>query len=64
MFEPENKEEWEVSDLWDRLVDEDIATSRELELVTDIVGYTKEAMYDVLYARTGYRNFEQMEAER
>ena len=64
MFEPENKEEWEVSDLWDRLVDEDIATSRELELVTDIVGYTQEAMYDVLYARTGYRNFEQMEAER
>lgn len=63
MFEPENKEEWEVSDLWDRLVDEDIATDRELELVTDIVGYTKEAMYDVLYARTGYRNFEQMEDE-
>ena len=63
MFEPENKEEWEVSDLWDRLVDEDIATSRELELVTDIVGYTKEAMYDVLYARTGYRNFEQMDSE-
>ena len=64
MFEPENKEEWEVSDLWDRLVDDGIATEEECQLVTDILGYTREAMLDILYARTGYRNFEQMEDER
>ena len=53
-----------VDELWDRLISEEIATEEELQLVTDIVGYTREAMYDVLFARTGYRNFEQMEAER
>ena len=45
------------------LIKRGIATEEELCLVTDIVGYTKQAMYDVLYARTGYRNFEQMDSE-
>ena len=35
----------------------------ELCLVTDINGYNEETMLDVLYARTGYRNFEQLEEE-
>ena len=52
-----------VDELWDRLIRDEIATEDELRLVTDIIGYTKEAMYDVLYARTGYRNFEQMDSE-
>ena len=56
-------ESFVVDDLWDELISRDIATEEELQLVTDIVGYTKEAMYDVLYARTGYRNFEQMDSE-
>ena len=51
-------------ELWARLEDEGIATYDELCLVTDIVGYTEQAMYDILFARTGYRNFEQMEDER
>ena len=49
--------------IWDRLVDEGIATEKELELVTDIIGYSVETLYSVLYSRTGYRNFEQMEDE-
>ena len=53
-----------VDEMWDRLVDEGIATEEECQLVTDILGYTREAMLDILYARTGYRNFEQMEDER
>ena len=53
-----------LDEIWDRLIDEGIATEDELQLVTDINGYTKETLYDVLYCRTGYRNFEQMEDER
>ena len=49
--------------LWDRLVDEGIATEEELQLVTDINGFSEETMYAVLFSRTGYRNFEQMEDE-
>ena len=53
----------QVREMWDKLEDKGIATYEEICLVTDIVGYTKEAMLDILYARTGYRNFEQMEED-
>lgn len=52
-----------VDEMWDRLVDRGIATEAECQLVTDILGYTREALLDILFARTGYRNFEQMEDE-
>ena len=51
-------------EMWQKLVDDGIATEEEIQLVTDINGYTEEALLDILYARTGYRNFEQMEDER
>ena len=50
--------------LWDRLIDEGIATNDELQLVTDLMGYSEDTMYAVLFSRTGYRNFEQMEDEQ
>lgn len=50
-------------EMWEYLYDRGIATEGELQLVTDINGYTEEALLDILYARTGYRNFEQMEGE-
>lgn len=50
-------------EMWNRLENEGIATYDEINLVTDINGYTEEALLDILYARTGYRNFEQMEDE-
>ena len=49
--------------MWDILVSYEIATEAEIQLVTDINGYTEEALLDILYARTGYRNFEQMQEE-
>ena len=49
------------NEMWEYLYSRDIATEAELQLVTDIVGWTEEAMLDILYARTGYRNFEQIE---
>ena len=52
-----------TSEMWDCLVESGIATENELCLVTDINGYNEETMLDVLYARTGYRNFEQLEEE-
>jgi len=52
------------NEMWDYLLEHGIATEAELQLVTDIVGWTEEAMLDVLYSRTGFRNFEQMEGER
>lgn len=50
-------------EIWEELIARSIATEDEIQLVTDINGYTEEALMDILYARTGYRNFEQMEDE-
>ena len=52
-----------LQEMWDYLTESGIATEDELKLVTDINGYNEETMLDVLYARTGYRNFEQLEEE-
>jgi hypothetical protein len=53
-----------VEEIWNKLEDDGIATYDELCLATSLDGYSKETLYDVLYIRTGYRNFEQMEDER
>ena len=52
-----------MEEMWDYLIESVIATENELCLVTAINGYNEEAMLDVLYVRTGYRNFEQLETE-
>lgn len=53
----------EVGKMWEWLVENNVATEEELNLITDINGYNMEALNDVLYARTGYRNREQAEGE-
>lgn len=53
----------EISMMWDWLVNMGIATDDELNLITDINGYSMETLNNVLYARTGYREREQMEGE-
>ena len=45
--------------VWDYIIDNGIATQDELQLVTDINGYSVDTLNDVLYARTGYRSIEQ-----
>ena len=47
--------------IWEKIVEYGIATEDELQLVTDIVGYNLEALNDIIYARTGYRDLEQYE---
>ena len=46
-------------DIWDAIVEHGIATEEELELVTAINGYHDDALNDVIFVRTGYRNIEQ-----
>ena len=48
----------ELETLWDNLITYEIATENELQLITDINGYTLETLEDVLYARTGYRSWD------
>jgi len=43
----------------DFLVDFELATRKEIQLVTNINGYTLEQMENILYARTAYKSFEQ-----
>ena len=50
-------------ELWDWLVELEIATNEELKLITGINGLSIETLNDVLYYRTGYRDREQYEEE-
>ena len=51
----------EVIYTWDRLVDAGYFTDQELELITNINGYTIDTLNDCIYARYGYRSLDQME---
>ena len=51
--------EKELNELWENLVEYGIATEEELQLVTDINGYSIDTLNSVLYARTTYHNWEQ-----
>ena len=48
-------------EIYDYLIEAGIATKEELNLVTNINGWNKTALNDVLFCRTGYRDIEQME---
>ena len=53
--------EYTIEQAWDALIDQGIATEAELQLVTTINGQSMESLESVLFARVGYRSFEQME---
>jgi hypothetical protein len=46
--------------VWDYLVESQIATEEELKLVTYINGYSIESLESVIYVRTGYRSIDQL----
>ena len=46
--------------LWDYLVEQGVATEEELRLISDINGFSIETLNDVIYARTGYRDYYQL----
>lgn len=49
----------ELNEYYDYLVNYEIATGDEIDLVTTINGYNEEALDDILFVRTGYRDIEQ-----
>lgn len=53
----------ELDILWDRLKEEIGVSEETLQVVTSINGYNEETLLDILYAVTGYRNFEQVDDE-
>lgn len=53
--------ELEKEDIWEMIINYGIATESELQLVTDVAGYSVEVLNDVIYARTGYWSIEQFE---
>lgn len=48
-----------TDEMWDFLLKFDIATEDEIRLVININGDNKQTYLDILYARTGYRDFQQ-----
>ena len=49
-----------IEQVWDLLYQYDIATESELRLVTTINGYNIDSLNDIIYARTGLRDIEQL----
>lgn len=45
------------------LIENFIATEEEIILVCNIKGHSQDSLDDILYARTGYRSFEQIQEE-
>lgn len=49
-----------AKELFKELIELELFTWGELRLLTDINGFTVETLNDALYARYGYRDFEQV----
>jgi len=54
----------DVEDLWSYFEDNELFTSKELELITGMNGYSVETLNDALYVRYGYRSLDQMLEEQ
>lgn len=54
-----NNAEKQYNELWDLLIELNIATEDELNLISSINGWRLETLKDVLYVRTGYRDAQQ-----
>ena len=54
------EQEIERDKLWSYMIAQEIATERELQLVSSINGFTLETNEMVLYCRTGYRSLDQL----
>jgi hypothetical protein len=51
----------DYGDVYDFLIDYNIATEEEIQLVCDIDGKSVRTLNDILFARTGYRSIDQWE---
>ena len=48
-----------LNEIWDLIVQYEIATEEELRLITNINGYNADSLNSVIYARTAYHDIEQ-----
>lgn len=53
----------ELKEIWDKIIEYEIADEGELRLATNVAGYTLEVLNAVIYSRTGYNSIEQFEGE-
>ena len=53
----------DTTKLWYELIDNELFTELELELLTDVNGYSVETLNDAIYARYGYSDYDQMMSE-
>ena len=49
-----------IDQVWQLLLDYEIATENELHLVTNINGYKIETLESIIYARTGLNSVDQL----
>lgn len=49
-----------LEQMYDYLIEYGVATEDEINLVTNINGYSIYTMLDILYARTGLHSFDQL----
>ena len=49
-----------MNKIYDFIVNNSIATEQEVNLVTCINGYNKEALNSIIYAKIGYHDMEQV----
>ncbi len=52
-----------TNELWDKLLEHELFTEKELQLITNMWGYNVETLNDAIYARYGYRDYNQMMEE-
>ena len=52
-----------IEEMWDYLVETVDVPEETLRIVTDVSGYSTDTMEAVLYAVTGYLDFDQLEDE-
>lgn len=50
----------ELNEMWDRLLEMGVS-EETLQVVTDINGYNEQSMKDILYAKFGYNDFDQID---
>ena len=49
-----------LNKIFDFIIEWEIATEDEIQLVTKINGWNEKSLNDIIYVKTGYRNMEQM----
>ena len=49
----------EINTMYDTMLELELCTFEEIELVTSINGYNEQALNDIVYVRTGYNSLAQ-----